>query len=114
MEQDLININDWFHANKLTLNLKKSCLVLFNENNTKKSVPIKFQNIEIPQSSRVKFLGVWIDENMDWTFHCNVVLNKIKKNQHLLRMGQNYLTKHALKLSYHAHVQSHVQYGLLI
>ena len=29
-------------------------------------------------------------------------------------MGQNYLTKHALKLIYHAHVQSHVQYGLLI
>ena len=31
MEQDLININDWFLANKLTLNLKKSCLVLFKE-----------------------------------------------------------------------------------
>ena len=29
-------------------------------------------------------------------------------------MGQNYLTQHALKLIYHAHVQSHVQYGLLI
>ena len=29
-------------------------------------------------------------------------------------MGQNYLMKHALKLIYHAHVQSHVQYGLLI
>ena len=114
MEQDLININDWFHANKLTLNLKKSCLILFNKNNTKQSVPIKFQNIEIPQSPRVKFLGVWIDENLDWTFHCNVVLNKIKKNQHLLQMGKNYLMKHALKLIYHAHVLSHVQYGLLI
>ena len=29
-------------------------------------------------------------------------------------MSQNYLTQHALKLIYHAHVQSHVQYGLLI
>ena len=29
-------------------------------------------------------------------------------------MGQNYLMKHALKLIYHAHVQSHIQYGLLI
>ena len=29
-------------------------------------------------------------------------------------MGQNYLTQHALKLIYHAHVQSHAQYGLLI
>ena len=114
MEQDLININDWFLANKLTLNLKKSCLVLFKKDNKKQSIPMKFQNIDIPQSSRVKFLGIWIDENLDWTYHCNTVLNKIKRNQHLLRMGQNYLKKQALKMIYYAHVQSHVQYGLLI
>ena len=88
--------------------------MLFKKDNKKLSFPIKFQNIDIPQSSRVKFLGIWIDENLDWTFHCNTVLNKIKRNQHLLRLGQNYLMKHALKMIYHAHVQSHVQYGLLI
>ena len=114
MEQDLINIKDWFLANKLTLNLKKSCLVLFKKNSKTPSIPIQFQNIEIPQNTRVKFLGIWLDENLDWTFHCNVILKKIKKNQHLLRMGQNYLTQHALKLIYHAHVQSHAQYSLLI
>ena len=114
MEQDLINISDWFLANKLTLNLKKSCFALFKKDNKKQSFPIKFQNVDIPQSSRVKFLGVWIDENLDWTFHSNTLLNKIKRNLHFLRMGQNYLTKHALKLIYYAHIQSHVQYGLLI
>ena len=29
-------------------------------------------------------------------------------------MDQNYLTKHALRLIYYAHIQSHIQYGLLI
>ena len=114
MEQDLINIGDWFLANKLTLNLKKSCLVLFKKNRKTKSPPIQFQYTEIPQTNKVKFLGIWLDENLDWTFHCNEILKKIKKNNHLLKMGQNYLTQHALKLIYHAHVQSHAQYGLLI
>ena len=70
MEQDLINIKDWFLANKLTLNLKKSCLVLFKKNSKIQPIPIQFQNIEIPQNNRVKFLGIWLDENLDWTFHC--------------------------------------------
>ena len=114
MEQDLIKIRDWFLTNKLTLNLKKSCLVLFKKSKKTESIPIQFHDIEIPRNTRVKFLGIWLDENLDWTFHCNAILKKIKKNKHLLKMGQNYLTQHALKLIYHAHVQSHVQYGLLI
>ena len=114
MEQDLIKIRDWFLANKLTLNLKKSCLVLFKKSKKTESIPIQFHDIEIPRNTRVKFLGIWLDENLDWTFHCNAILKKIKKNKHLLKMGQNYLTQHALKLIYHAHVQSHAQYGLLI
>ena len=114
MEQDLIKIREWFLTNKLTLNLKKSCLVLFKKSKKTESIPIQFHDIEIPQNTRVKFLGIWLDENLDWTFHCNAILKKIKKNKHLLKMGQNYLTQHALKLIYHAHVQSHAQYGLLI
>ena len=114
MEQDLINISDWFLANKLTLNLKKFCFVLFKKYNKRQFFPLKLQHIDIPQRTRVKFLGVWIDENLDLTFHCNTLLNKLKRNLHLLLMGQNYLMKHALKLIYYAHIQSHVQYGLLI
>ena len=54
-------------------------------------------------------MRIWIG-----LFTVNAILKKIKRNHHLLRMGQNYLTQHALKLIYHAHVQSHAQYGLLI
>ena len=56
---------------------------------------------------------MWLDEQLDWTYHCSTVLSKIKRNSHLLRASSNYLSTQALKLLYYAQVQSHVQYGLL-
>ena len=114
LEQDMNNMNDWFLANKLTLNINKSSCVLFKKIKQKLPLSIKISNNPIPQHSRVKFLGVWLNENLDWNYHCTVTLNKIKHNTYLLRMGQNYLTQHALKLIFYAHIQSHVQYGLVV
>ena len=113
IETDLLNISDWFKANRLTLNVNKSSCMLFKKNNKIETVQLTFQSIKIPQCTRVKFLGVWLDENLDWTYHCNTVLSKIKRNSHLLRVSSNSLTVQALKLIYYAQIQSHVQYGLL-
>ena len=112
LEQDMANISDWFLANKLTLNINKSSCVLFKKNKNKILLSIKINENPLPQRPYVKFLGIWLDENLDWNYHCNVTLNKIKRNTYLLRMGQNCLTDHALKLIFYSHIQSHVQYGL--
>ena len=88
--------------------------MLFNRNKNKVSLSIKINNNPVPQRSHVKFLGVWLDENLDWNHHCNTILNKIKRNTYLLRMGQNCLTQHALKLIFYSHIQSHVEYRLLV
>ena len=114
VETDLLNIGDWFKANKLTLNVTKSCCILFKKNTKNESLQLSFQSTKIPQCTRMKFLGVWLDEHLDWTYHCNTIINKIKRNSYMLRISLNYLTIHALKLIYYAQIQSHVQYGLLV
>ena len=114
IETDLSIIGDWFRANKLKLNVGKSCCILLKKNNKNEVLNLTFQTMKVPQYTRVKFLGVWLDENLDWSYHCNTVINKIKRNSHLLRNSQRFLSGQALKLIYFAQVQSHVQYGLLV
>ena len=114
IETDLSIIGDWFRANKLTLNVGKSCCILLKKNNKNEVLNLTFQTMKVPQCTRVKFLGVWLDENLNWSYHCNTVINKIKRNSHLLRNSQRFLSGQALKLIYFAQVQSHVQYGLLV
>ena len=77
LEQDMTNISDWFLANKLTLNISKSSCVLFKKNKNKVSLSIEINNNPIPQCTHVKFLGIWLDENLNWNHHCNITLNKI-------------------------------------
>ena len=109
LEQDMVKVSDWLLANKLTLNISKSCCVLFNKNKNKVTLTINIHDKPIPQCCHVKFLGVWLDEKLEWSHHCNMIINKIKRNSYLLRLGQNFL-----KVIYYAHIQSHVQYGLLV
>ena len=108
---DLNNINDWFLANKLTLNIDKSHYLHFG---TKSSnlINIELNGISLFEPKSLKFLGVLINNKLDWTCHINNLVNKLKRNFHLLRNGKNLMDTHTLKLIYHAHLESHILYGL--
>ena len=63
LEHDLSILQDWFHANKLTLNIGKSVAILFGKHGGEK-LRVCIGNEIIPQQSCTKFLGLWIDENL--------------------------------------------------
>ena len=78
--------NEWFLANKLSLNAKnktkKTKYVLFHKVSMCKSLPLQlpttiFNKIEIKRENSVKFLDVIIDENLTWKNHIEVVENRI-------------------------------------
>ena len=68
VNKELVNINVWFQANKLSLNIKKTKFVLFHkprERNIPKDLPIlKINDVELKRENSLKFLGVIVDENL--------------------------------------------------
>ena len=77
----LKNINDWFAANKLTLNLSKTSYVIFKSNRfTNANLPnsISYESMEIHRESQVKYLGLILDEHLDWNSHTIELCNKLK------------------------------------
>ena len=79
----------------------------------------KLESIElgvetIHHSKHTKFLGLWIDEKLNWTHHCNILISKLKRNLALVRNTKNLFNQATLKLMYHAHIQSHINYGLAV
>ena len=117
IEHDLEVINDWFKANKLTLNKKKSVSIFFNSNKTGKLLipdSLKIENSCIKFVDHTKFLGVWIDRSSAWTAHTNRVIQKIQRNAHMLYQSKNLLSAHAKKILYFAQIYSHITYGLSI
>ena len=114
MAEELRCLMDWFAANKLTLNLKKSVCMLFHVKDHKKDVSIKLDNIILPFVETTKFLGVWIDSKLTWTYHVNKLLIKLKQNMNLLKTGKNFMNVQCKKLVYYGHLQSHIAYCLSV
>ena len=63
IEHDISLLLDWFRANKLTLNLSKTQLLLFKTHANVKAFNIEIQDIIIHPSNNCKFLGITLEKN---------------------------------------------------
>ena len=62
----------------------------------------------------MKFLGIWLNDNLSWESHIRQLTLKLKRNLMLLKRSRNFLNKNALKLIYYGHFHSHLKYGILL
>ena len=84
LNEELTNVSDWFDANKLSLNLKKTKYSFFHKLSKNNNIPLWLPNLVIngltvEREFSIKFLGVWIDENLAWRDHIHTAENKIAK-----------------------------------
>ena len=102
--EELEKIGDWFKANKLSLNNKKTKYTLFHKS-------VKIGNNQIERKKAIKFLGVMLDENVNWQVHIRTVENKIAKNIGLLYRAKYLLNESSLKCIYFAYIHSYLNYA---
>jgi len=81
---ELSKIEDWFKANKLNLNASKTKYILFKKKKEDVNItPFKLliDNKDIERvgtgckNSSFKFVGVHLDENLNWNHHLKWVKN---------------------------------------
>ena len=75
---------------------------------------MEIDNITLQPVESVKFLGLWLDQNLNWNIHVNNLITRIKRNMHLLRTPKHLFNEKTLRLIYHVHIQSHIDYGLIL
>ena len=67
VNEELVKIDEWFKANKLSLNLDKTQYLLFHKASKRDDLPLKLptllvNNKIIKRNKTMKFLGVILDE----------------------------------------------------
>ena len=85
MNQDL-NLSQWLKASKLSLNVKKTELIISHPKNTKIDYGVKFKlnGRRLTPISTVKYLGILLDEHLLWTKQVNWVNSKLSKTTGIL------------------------------
>ena len=68
LNNELIKVSKWLQVKKLTLNIKKTQVILFNAKNKKIKEPLKLKinGENIKQVNSTKFLGIIIDPKLTW------------------------------------------------
>ena len=105
---------DWFRANQLTLNLSKTVCILFSPNSKITTIELNLDIMRLTSEDSTKFLGMWVDKQLNWKKHLSIVLAKIKQNTNMLKISNKFLNIHAKKMIYHSHILSHLKNGLLL
>lgn len=105
-------IIDWLTNNNLLINLDKTKLVTFPLN-SKNKFSVAHNRTVIEQVNCVKFLGLWIDNDMTWQTHIDSICSKLHQYSFALYKLSKVVDQAAVLTAYHAYVASTLKYAII-
>ena len=111
-ETDLVGLMDWFNINKLALNLTKSNYIVISSKNKKiqSDFNIMAGNAKISRVTSIKYLGIYIDQQLNWQEHINSICKKISPIIGILSKIRHLVTFPILRQLYYALIHPHILY----
>ena len=116
INRELNNISEWLSINKLSLNVKKTKFMLFHfrQRHIGHLVPnLEINGHEIERVTEFDFLGLTIDEHMNWNAHVQKISNKIARALGVISRLKRFLPDYILRTIYNTLVLPHLQYAIL-
>ena len=89
MNEELRKVANWFKSKKLSLNISKRKYSFFHSTRKRKYMPnilppLHIDNFPVKREFVAKFLGVYLDENISWEHHINILSTKVCKSVGIL------------------------------
>ena len=74
LNSELVKVAGWFDSNKLTLNVNKTqMLMMSRKKDLNTQGDVIFRNEAMQGVTKVKFLGVIVDQHLTWKDHISMV-----------------------------------------
>ena len=110
-EMDKLSI--WFEANKFSVNLKKTKFMVFKPRQKLSICNIKISILDNQNIVKVKetnFLGVILDENLNWKSEISHAANKVAKSIGIISRCSFFLPKTSLRMLYYSLIYPYFYY----
>ena len=117
VNNELNKINVWLRNNKISLNISKSNYILIDNcinASTKKYFEIKLQQNVLNRVRNVKYLGMLIDDGLNWDPRIKQLSLQLSKSSAIICRLRNFVDTETLKLLYYSLIYSRVQYGIIL
>lgn len=103
-------IADWFRANQLSLNTNKTYCQIYSKKKSQTTITLSVSGASIKRASTVKYLGVFIDEDLKWCTHISKLYTVLCRNVGLLSRVKYFLDSDHLLMLYGSLFLSHINY----
>ena len=113
INHDLKLLIHWLRANKISLNTGKTEIIIFKSKHSiiSKKLNFRISGQKILPSSSVKYLGLAIDEHLNWDMHLHSLKSKLARANGMLAKVRHFVPKSSLQSIYYAIFNSHLNYG---
>lgn len=111
MNAELQKVSAWFDANKLTLNVDKTQVMMLSRK--RKITPIgrvTLRGQEIDRVDSAKFLGVIVDQKLNWKTHIALISQKISKSCGIIYRIRRLLNESSKRLLYYNLIYPYIIY----
>ncbi len=106
------SVTKWMRENKLVLNVKKNTAINFRRHKSQYSVA--FGNANIQSVTAVKYLGIYIDRDLNFKAHFDYLCTKVAKITSMLRNMREILIGDHVLLFYNTNIKPVLQYGNIV
>ena len=114
LENELIIVQNWLNMNKIKINYDKSNFIIFSYGKKYSLDKIKFGQNSISSTCNTKFLGIIVDNHLNFRSHVDFICSKVSKVVGMLFRLNNVLPTEALKTLYSTLLVPHLMYGIEI
>ena len=107
-------VSRWLQHNRLSLNEGKTELIFFHSIHHKldyDSISIKLNGIKLTRVTCVKYLGMYLDENLNWNEHVSQLSKKLSRANGILSKLRYNAPLNVLLQVYHSIFYTHLYYG---
>ena len=114
INRELEGVDKWVCANKLSLNTSKTAYTIFSNMRQSNISNIMIRNTEIIACQKQKFLGVTLDNKLNFKDHINNMSSKVKSANGILWKLSQFCPSEVLTKIYYALVYPYLIYGVEI
>lgn len=111
LNSDLKNVSNWLNINKLKINVEKTVyMVIKNKISDNNETNVIINNTKLNQVSETKYLGIIIDDKLDFKKNLDYVIKKMSKKINFLARINNQLPPITRTKIYTSIVASHIEF----
>jgi len=114
VNSELNQLNVWFSANRLSLNISKTSFMLFSDIKPVDDPVVRISDKILQRVTVSKFLGIILDEGLSFAPHINNLCKQISQSVGMLGRLSALMPRAARVLVYYSLIYSRLTYGIVV